>query len=131
MYPMTKTLADGEPLDGSKHNYTLTFAAGQFPPVNAFWSVTMYDGKTQLLIKNPINRYLINSPMLPDMKKNADGSLTLYIQKDSPGTDKESNWLPAPTTRSIWSCASTGRRRSALDPSARRRHMEAAGHQKR
>ena len=66
------------------------------PPVNAFWSVTMYDGKTQLLIKNPINRYLINSPMLPNMKKNADGSLTLYIQKDSPGKDKESNWLPAP-----------------------------------
>ena len=56
----------------------------------------MYDGKTQLLIENPINRYLINSPMLPDMKKNADGSLTLYIQKDSPGADKESNWLPAP-----------------------------------
>jgi hypothetical protein len=96
MYPMTKTLADGEVLDGSKHNYTLTFAAGQFPPVNAFWSVTMYDGKSQLLIKNPINRYLINSPMLPNMKKNADGSLTLYIQKDSPGADKESNWLPAP-----------------------------------
>src|SRR6266550_6444512 len=96
MYPMTKTLANGEPLDGSKHNYTLTFAAGQFPPVNAFWSVTMYDGKTQLLIKNPINRYLINSPMLPQMKKNEDGSLTLYIQKDSPGKDKEANWLPAP-----------------------------------
>jgi hypothetical protein len=64
--------------------------------VNAFWSVTMYDGKTQLLIENPINRYLINSPMLPDLKKNGDGSLTLYIQKDSPGKDKESNWLPAP-----------------------------------
>ncbi len=96
MYPMAKTMADGEPLDGSKHNYTLTFPAGQFPPVNAFWSVTMYDGKTQFLIKNPINRYLINSPMLPQMKKNADGSLTLYIQKDSPGKAKESNWLPAP-----------------------------------
>src|SRR5258705_817748 len=96
MYPMTKTLANGETLDASKHNYTLTFAAGQFPPVNAFWSVTMYDGKSQLLIKNPIDRYLINSPMLPNMKKNADGSLTLYIQKDSPGADKESNWLPAP-----------------------------------
>ncbi len=96
MYPLTKTLADGEVLDGSKHNYTLTFAAGQFPPVNAFWSVTMYDGKTQLLIENPINRYLINSSMLPQMKKNADGSVTLYIQKDSPGADKESNWLPAP-----------------------------------
>ena len=96
MYPMTKTLANGEALDGSKHKYTLTFAAGQYPPVNAFWSVTMYDGKSQLLIKNPINRYLINSPMLPNMKKNPDGSLTLYIQKDNPGADKESNWLPAP-----------------------------------
>ena len=62
--------------------------------MNAFWSVTMYDGKTQLLIKNPINRYLINSPMLPNMKKNADGSLTLYIQKDSPGADKESQLAP-------------------------------------
>jgi hypothetical protein len=96
MYPMTKTLANGEPLDGSKHKYTLTFPAGQFPPVNAFWSVTMYDGKSQLLIKNPINRYLINSPMMPNMKKGEDGSLTLYIQTNSPGADKESNWLPAP-----------------------------------
>jgi hypothetical protein len=96
VYPMAKTLADGEVLDGSKHKYTLTFPAGQLPPVVAFWSVTMYDGKSQLLIENPINRYLINSPMLPDMKKNADGSLTLFIQKESPGTDKESNWLPAP-----------------------------------
>jgi len=96
MYPMTRTTATGETLDGSKHNYILTFPAGQFPPVNAFWSVTMYDGKSQLLIKNPINRYLINSPMLPNMKKNPDGSLTLYIQKGSPGAEKESNWLPAP-----------------------------------
>jgi hypothetical protein len=96
MYPMTRWLADGEILDTSKHNYTLTFPAGQMPPVNAFWSVTMYDGKTQLLIDNPINRYLINSPMLPHMKQNDDGSLTLYIQKDSPGADKEANWLPAP-----------------------------------
>ena len=96
VYPLTKTLADGEVLDCSKHKYTITFAAGQYPPVEAFWSVTMYDGKSQLLIENPINRYLINSPMLPGMKKNADGSLTLYIQKDSPGADKESNWLPAP-----------------------------------
>jgi hypothetical protein len=96
MYPMTKTLADGAALDGSKHKYTLTFPKGQLPPVNAFWSITMYDGKTQLLIENPINRYLINSPMLPGLKLNDDGSLTLYIQKDSPGKDKEANWLPAP-----------------------------------
>jgi len=96
MYPMTRWLANGEPLDGSKHNYTLTFKTGQSPPVNAFWSITMYDGKTQLLIKNPINRYLINSPMLPALKKNKDGSLTIYIQKKSPSKDKVANWLPAP-----------------------------------
>ena len=96
MYPMTRTDAAGDTLDASKHNYTITFPASQLPPVNSFWSVTMYDGKTQLLTRNPINRYLINSPMLPGMRKNADGSLTLYIQKDSPGKDKEANWLPAP-----------------------------------
>ncbi|MGO9006298.1 MAG: DUF1254 domain-containing protein [Beijerinckiaceae bacterium] len=96
MYPFTRKDSTGKTLDGSKSNYTLTFAAGQLPPVNSFWSVTMYDGKTQLLIKNPIDRYLINSPMLPGMKKNADGSLTLYIQNKSPGADREANWLPAP-----------------------------------
>lgn len=95
-YPMTRLDADGQTLDGSKHNYTLTFPADGLPPVNAFWSVTIYDGMTQLLIKNPIDRYLINAPMLPNLKRNADGSLTLYIQNKSPGADKESNWLPAP-----------------------------------
>jgi hypothetical protein len=95
-YPSTRSDSDGEPLDGSQHAYTLTFAADALPPVNAFWSVTMYDGKTQLLIENAINRYLVNSPMLPDLKKNADGSLTIYIQNKSPGADKEANWLPAP-----------------------------------
>jgi hypothetical protein len=88
--------AAGEPLDGSKHSYTVTFPAGKLPPVNAFWSITMYDGKSQLLVQNPIDRYLINSPMLPNMKMNPDGSLTVYIQKDSPSEAKESNWLPAP-----------------------------------
>ena len=96
MYPMAKSDGTGSPLDGSKHNYTLTFPAGQYPPVNAFWSVTMYDGKTQLLIENPIHRYLINSPMLPGLKRNKDGSLTMYIQKDAPAADKKANWLPAP-----------------------------------
>ncbi len=96
MYPFARNDSSGQPLDGSKSRYTLTFAKGQLPPVNAFWSVTMYDGNTQLLIKNPINRYLINSPMLPNMKKNKDGSLTIYIQKDSPGKAKLANWLPAP-----------------------------------
>jgi hypothetical protein len=96
MYPFTRTDSDGQTLDGSQHSYTLTFPADQQPPVNAFWSLTMYDGKTQLLIENPINRYLVNSPMLPGMKTNADGSLTLYIQNKSPGADKEANWLPSP-----------------------------------
>jgi len=96
VYPLGKNDSAGQPLDGSKHKYTVTFAAGQYPPVNAFWSVTMCDGKTQFLIENPINRYLINSPMLPNLKKNSDGSLTIYIQKDSPGTNMRSNWLPAP-----------------------------------
>ena len=63
-YPLTRVDGEGETLDGSKHNYALTFAKGEQPPVNAFWSVTVYDGKTQLLIENPINRYLINSPVL-------------------------------------------------------------------
>ena len=57
-YPLTRVDSDGQTLDGSKHNYTLTFPPGQPPPVHAFWSLTMYDGKTQLLIENPINRYL-------------------------------------------------------------------------
>ena len=96
MYPYTRTDDNGKLLDGSKHRYTITFAPGLLPPVNGFWSVTMYDGKSQLLVKNPIKRYLINSPMLPGMKRGPDGSLTLYIQKDSPGADKEANWLPAP-----------------------------------
>ena len=96
MYPFTRKDGTGKPLNGSKNNYMITFPAGQLPPVDAFWSVTMYDGKTQLLIKNPINRYLINAPMLPNMKKGEDGSVTLYIQNKSPGADKEANWLPAP-----------------------------------
>ena len=96
MYPYTRKDGTGQTLDTGKHNYTITFPKGQLPPVDAFWSVTMYDGKSQLLIENPINRYLINSPMLSAMKKNKDGSLTLYIQKESPGKTKEANWLPAP-----------------------------------
>ena len=96
LYPLLSKDSAGKKPDCGRNRYTLTFPAGQLPPVSAFWSVTMYDGKTQLLVDNPINRYLINSPMLPDLKKNPDGSLTIYIQKDSPGTDIESNWLPAP-----------------------------------
>lgn len=96
VYPLAKNDADGQPLDGSKNNYKLTFAPGEYPPVNAFWSVTMYDGKTQLLVENSIDRYLINSPMLSSMKKNDDGSVSIYIQKDPPAAEYKSNWLPAP-----------------------------------
>lgn len=97
LYPATKVDQDGQPLDGSKAAYTITFKDGALPPVNAFWSITMYDGKTQLLVANPINRYLVNSPMLPDLKKNSDGSLTLYVQHDEPSEpDQKANWLPAP-----------------------------------
>jgi len=95
-YPFAKHDRDGDVLDGSEHAYRLTFPKDGLPPVHAFWSITMYDAKTQLLIENPIDRYLINSPMLPSLESNADGSLTLFIQHDSPGKDHESNWLPAP-----------------------------------
>jgi hypothetical protein len=64
--------------------------------VNAFWSLTLYELPSRTLIKNPLDRYLINSPMLPDLKRDDDGGITLHIQHDSPGKDKESNWLPAP-----------------------------------
>ena len=93
----TQTSADGEALDGSKRNYAITFPLGQLPPVDAFWSLTLYDGNTELLSKNPINRDLINSSMLSTMKANADGGLTVYIQHNSPGVGKEANWLPAPS----------------------------------
>ncbi len=62
MYPLTRSDRNGRTLDGASHRYTLTFPAGQLPPVNAFWSLTMYDSEHQLLVKNPIDRYLINSP---------------------------------------------------------------------
>jgi len=96
MYPMYIVDAEGNPFNAAENNYTLTFKQGDLPPVKAFWSLTMYDGKTQLLIDNPLNRYLLNSPMMDDFVMNEDGSLTLYIQKVSPGTVLEANWLPAP-----------------------------------
>ena len=96
VYPMTRWELNGTELDGSKAKYAITFPKDGLPPVHAFWSITMYDGKTQLLIQNPIDRYLINSTMLSSLKKNADGSLTIYVQNASPGPEKEANWLPAP-----------------------------------
>jgi len=95
MYPVYGVDADGQKLNGA-NLYTLHFAPGELPPVHAFWSMTMYELPASLLVANPINRYLINSPMLPQLKRDADGGLTLLIQNESPGKDKESNWLPAP-----------------------------------
>jgi hypothetical protein len=87
---------DGQPVDASKHDYTLHFAKGALPPADAFWSLTMYNGKNKLLVANPLNRYLINSRMLPDLKLDADGGVTLYLQKKAPAKELQSNWLPAP-----------------------------------
>jgi hypothetical protein len=95
MYPIYFTDASGQKLDGA-NRYTLHFPKGKLPPAHAFWSLTMYQLPESLLVANPIDRYLINSPMLPDMKMDADGGLTLYIQHESPGKDMESNWLPTP-----------------------------------
>jgi hypothetical protein len=95
MYPVYVVDSDGKPLNGN-NKYVLRFGPGQLPPVNAFWSLTMYKMPASLLVDNPINRYLVNSPMLPNMKKDKDGGYTIYVQHDSPGKDKESNWLPAP-----------------------------------
>jgi hypothetical protein len=95
MYPVYYVDAAKQRLDGA-NRYTVRFAPGQLPPVNAFWSLTMYDEPQSLLVANPLNRYLINSPMLPQLKRDADGGLTLIVQNESPGKDKEANWLPGP-----------------------------------
>ena len=95
MYPRYGTDYDGQQLDGA-NRYTLRFAPGNLPPVNAFWSLTMYELPASLLVANPLNRYLLNSPMLSQFTRDADGGITFTIQHESPGADKEANWLPAP-----------------------------------
>lgn len=95
MYPIYTLDAEGKALVGANH-YMLRFAPGQLPPVHAFWSLTMYGLPENLLVSNPLNRYLINSPMLPQLKRDADGGVTLLVQNESPGKNKETNWLPAP-----------------------------------
>ncbi len=95
LYPVTFTDIEGKPLTGA-NNYTIHFNAGQTPPVNAFWSITMYNNKS-LFVDNPINRYKIGK-YTEGLKNNTDGSLDIYIQHATPGADKESNWLPAPAT---------------------------------
>jgi hypothetical protein len=95
IYPGSAMDSAGHALTGVDR-YTYHFDAGQLPPVNAFWSLTMYELPQSLLVANPVDRYLINSPMEPSLIKDADGGITLYLQNDSPGAEKEANWLPAP-----------------------------------
>ena len=87
--------ADGQPLSGADR-YTMRFPPSRLPPVNAFWSLTMYRLPESLLVASPLNRYLLNSLMLPQFQRDADGGLTLLVQHGSPGKDREANWLPAP-----------------------------------
>lgn len=90
-YPSAFVDVDGKPLNGA-HDYVIHFDKGALPPVKAFWSITMYN-KVSFFVDNPLNRYAISSFM--PLKKNADGSLDIYVQRESPGKAKESNWLPA------------------------------------
>lgn len=96
IYPIYFVDSGKQPLVGV-NRYELRFAPGQLPPVNAFWSLTLYELPSSLLYANALNRYLINSPMLPDLKRDADGAITLYLQHEPPGKDKDANWLPAPS----------------------------------
>ena len=90
------TDSEGKPANGARHSYTVHFAKDQLPPADAFWSLTMYDAKTRLLVPNHKKRYLINSQMLPSLKLDADGGLTLALQHHEPPKAEQSNWLPAP-----------------------------------
>ena len=97
IYPTSVEDADGKPYDGA-NKYVMHFNKGELPPVDGFWSLTMYNAD-YFFVDNPLNRYTLSARN--KLKKNKDGSVDLYIQKDSPGKNKESNWLPAPTGRFI------------------------------
>ena len=94
-YPFIKD-PNGNLLNGLYGRYTVRLAPNALPPVNAFWSLTMYQIPSRLLVQNGLNRYSIDSAMLPSLKRDPDGGITLYVQASSPGADLESNWLPAP-----------------------------------
>ncbi len=96
IYPLYFVDAHKKPLNGA-NRYSIPFAPGKLPPVSAFWSLTLYQLPSSLLSANPLNRYLINSPMLAGLRRDADGGITLYIQHESPGAEREANWLPAPS----------------------------------
>lgn len=93
-YPMADQDAGGERLDGAEHDYVIRFEAGELPQVEAFWSLTMYSLPEQLMVENPIDRYSIGDRS--DLRYARDGSLTIYVQQESPGPERRQNWLPAP-----------------------------------
>jgi uncharacterized protein (TIGR03000 family) len=97
VYPTSEADGDGKPYSGA-NKYVMHFPKGEAPPVNAFWSVTMYNAD-YFFVANPLNKYTVSQRN--DLKYNEDGSLTLYIQNESPGKDKEANWLPAPKDKFI------------------------------
>jgi hypothetical protein len=96
IYPAYFIDSSDQPLSGA-NRYTMRLAAGALPPAHAFWSLTLYELPASLLFANPINRYLINSTMLEELQKGADGGITLHVQHDRPEGDAAANWLPAPT----------------------------------
>jgi hypothetical protein len=92
VYPLNVADADGNPLDGGD-DYVLQFDAAELPPVEAFWSVTMYDGEG-FQVANALDRFAIGDR--DELAYNPDGSLDLYLQHRHPGPEREPNWLPAP-----------------------------------
>jgi hypothetical protein len=94
VYASQQTDPEGKLLDGNRR-WLLRFAPGQLPPADLFWSITMYNLPQRLLVDNPLNRYSIGDRS-PGLKKNADGSMDIYLQSTDPGGDKTSNWLPTP-----------------------------------
>jgi hypothetical protein len=97
VYPTSEMDAEGKPYDGA-NKYVMHFDKGQLPPVNGFWSLTMYNAE-YFFIANPMNRYTLSARN--DLKTNADGSVDLYLQNENPGPEKQSNWLPAPAGKFI------------------------------
>jgi hypothetical protein len=93
--PISFADGDGQPYEGAKHSYTMRFEKDAFPPVRAFWSLSLYTLPERRLVKNGVNRYVIGD-LTEGIKLDPDGALTIRIQHSPPGPDLESNWLPAP-----------------------------------
>jgi hypothetical protein len=97
VYPTSTAAADGKPYDGA-NQYVMHFDKGELPPVKGFWSLTMYNPEF-FFVENPLNRYTLSQRN--ELKFNSDGSVDLYLQAANPGSEKESNWLPAPNGKFV------------------------------